>query len=671
MTIISSDNSVLITKPDTCDFDIRVNPNLLDFLIYTQNSSTLLLSGNGLFNSKLQGSVKISTNPSNILSTDSTGLLVIPPSLPTVTDEFVKVTSSDTTAGTLNTKLSAGTGISFTILNPGANEQLRINNTLSISSLGGISGSGTTNRISKFTGSASIGNSLITDNGVTVLIDGQIGTLFSTALYNNAVFMNNSSTGLGLRTVGGNGSGALGYAFKVEDYAQNARFLVNGDGTTYIYNLSTSGVVVNNSSGLLSTSSGTGIMKMSGGVVSYITDNSSNWDSAYTNRITSLTTTGTSGPATLVGNVLNIPQYSAVSTVSVTSTNGFSGTVSNPTTTPAITISTTITGLLKGNGTAISAAVAGTDYQSPITLTTTGTSGAATLIGNTLNIPQYTGGSGTVTSASVVSANGFGGSVATATTTPAITITTSVTGILKGNGTAVSAAIAGTDYQIPITASNGMSYSSGTVTLGGSLTNNTTITGGTYYMAFLGSIGTLNQSNTPFSAASTITTTGTETAQYIMSGVSGALVVNNASTFTPYTSSKHGAISGSVYKDSAGNWAGPLNAIYGCVQVAGTGNVTTTVAIRAYKVDLTSGRTFGGTITNAVGVYIDDISTSDVSASITNRYSIYQIGASDVNYLNGFLRMENLPVYADNAAASSLPPGTFYRTATGEVKVRY
>jgi hypothetical protein len=49
-------------------------------------------------------------------------------------------------------------------------------------------------------------------------------------------------------------------------------------------------------------------------------------------------------------------------------------------------------------------------------------------------------GAGTVTSASVVSANGFGGSVANATTTPAITLTTSVTGILNGNGTAVAAA---------------------------------------------------------------------------------------------------------------------------------------------------------------------------------------------------------------------------------------
>jgi hypothetical protein len=61
------------------------------------------------------------------------------------------------------------------------------------------------------------------------------------------------------------------------------------------------------------------------------------------------------------------------------------------------------------------------------------------------------GGSGTVTSASVVSANGFSGTVATATTTPAITVSTSVTGLLKGNGTAISAATAGADFLSALT----------------------------------------------------------------------------------------------------------------------------------------------------------------------------------------------------------------------------
>lgn len=58
-----------------------------------------------------------------------------------------------------------------------------------------------------------------------------------------------------------------------------------------------------------------------------------------------------------------------------------------------------------------------------------------------VSTPVVIAGAGTVTSVSVVSANGFTGSVATATTTPAITITTSINSpVLAGNGTALIAA---------------------------------------------------------------------------------------------------------------------------------------------------------------------------------------------------------------------------------------
>lgn len=63
-------------------------------------------------------------------------------------------------------------------------------------------------------------------------------------------------------------------------------------------------------------------------------------------------------------------------------------------------------------------------------------------------------GSGSVTTVSVASANGFAGTVANASTTPAITLTTSISGMLKGNGTAISAGTAGTDYVAPATATN-------------------------------------------------------------------------------------------------------------------------------------------------------------------------------------------------------------------------
>jgi len=171
-----------------------------------------------------------------------------------------------------------------------------------------------------------------------------------------------------------------------------------------------------------------------------------------------------------------------VTAVSVASANGLAGTVANATTSPSITLSTTVTGVLKGDGTTVSAATAntdyltppsgtallkagsggaltnaaaGTDYQGPISLTTNGTSGAATFAANVLNIPNYAAGAGTgtVTSASVVSANGFAGTVATATTTPAITLTTSISGMLKGSGGALAAAVANTDFQSPITLS--------------------------------------------------------------------------------------------------------------------------------------------------------------------------------------------------------------------------
>lgn len=76
-----------------------------------------------------------------------------------------------------------------------------------------------------------------------------------------------------------------------------------------------------------------------------------------------------------------------------------------------------------------------------------------------------TGLGGTVTTLSVVTANGFAGSVANPTTTPAITLTTTITGILKGNGTAISAAVPGTDYEVPLTFSTGLTRSTNTITV--------------------------------------------------------------------------------------------------------------------------------------------------------------------------------------------------------------
>lgn len=132
---------------------------------------------------------------------------------------------------------------------------------------------------------------------------------------------------------------------------------------------------------------------------------------------------------------------------------------------------------------------------------------------------------GTVTSASVVSANGFAGSVATATTTPAITLSTTITGVLKGNGTAISAATAGTDY------------SAGTSALSTGILKSTTTTGA-LSIAVAADFPTLNQSTTGNAATVTtnanltgpITSTGNATAIASQTGTGTKFVMDTSPT---------------------------------------------------------------------------------------------------------------------------------------------
>jgi hypothetical protein len=144
-----------------------------------------------------------------------------------------------------------------------------------------------------------------------------------------------------------------------------------------------------------------------------------------------------------------------VTSASVVSANGFAGTVANATTTPAITLSTSISGVLKGNGTAISAATAGTDYQVPITLTTSGTSGAATFAAGTLNIPNYSSG-GTVTS--ITAGTGLSGGTITSSGTIAIDATVAT---LTGTQTFTNKTITGLTSASTVLDSSGNAYAVG------------------------------------------------------------------------------------------------------------------------------------------------------------------------------------------------------------------
>lgn len=78
-----------------------------------------------------------------------------------------------------------------------------------------------------------------------------------------------------------------------------------------------------------------------------------------------------------------------------------------------------------------------------------------------------------VTAVSVVSANGLAGTVANSTSTPAITLSTTITGILKGNGTAINTAVAG-DFP---TLNQNTSGNAATATLAATVTTNANLTG--------------------------------------------------------------------------------------------------------------------------------------------------------------------------------------------------
>jgi hypothetical protein len=98
------------------------------------------------------------------------------------------------------------------------------------------------------------------------------------------------------------------------------------------------------------TSSGTLALAFASGYSLPTTASQTNWDTAYTNRITSAT-----APLSITSNVISISQ-------ATTSTNGY--------------LSSTDWNTFNNK-------------QGTITLTTIGTSGAATFVGNTLNIPNY------------------------------------------------------------------------------------------------------------------------------------------------------------------------------------------------------------------------------------------------------------------------------------------
>lgn len=104
---------------------------------------------------------------------------------------------------------------------------------------------------------------------------------------------------------------------------------------------------------------------------------------------------------------------------------------------------------------------------------------------------SYATGGGTVSTVAVATANGLAGTSDGNASAPTLTLTTTVAGVLKGNGEVISAATLGTDY------------SAGTSALATGILKSTTTTGA-LTIAVAGDFPTLNQNTT--GSAATLTT---------------------------------------------------------------------------------------------------------------------------------------------------------------------
>jgi len=226
--------------------------------------------------------------------------------------------------------------------------------------------------------------------------------------------------------------------------------------------------------------------------------------------------------------------------------------------------SPTAGGIAYGTGPALAVSAAGTVGQ----VLTSGGAGAPT---------WATDGGGTVTSVSVVSANGLAGTVATATTTPAITLSTTVTGLLKGNGTAISAAVSGTDYA-PATSGTSILYGNAA---GGF--NNVTIGTGVSFTA--GTLSATGSGGTVTSvAALTLGTTGTDLSSTVANGTTTPVITLQVPTAS---AANRGAL-------SAADWTTFNNKGSGSVtSVSFTGGIVT-VATPTTTPALTVAGTSGG-----------------------------------------------------------------------------
>lgn len=307
-----------------------------------------------------------------------------------------------------------------------------------------------------------------------------------------------------------------------------------------------------------------------------------------------------------------------VTAVSVASTNGFAGSSSGGAT-PALTLSTTITGILKGNATAISAATSGTDYSA-------GTSGLAT------GIIKSTTTTGTLT----IAVAGDFPTLNQNTTGSAAKWTTARN--LAGNSVDGSANVAFSNaFIVQGTADAGLSGAQFLGALATGIVKNTTTTGA-LTIAVAGDFPTLNQ-NTSGTAAGLSATlaiasggTGQTSKAAAFDGLSpmttgGDLIYGGASgTGTRLANGSSGQVLTSSGTTAAPTWTSAPNPLLSI-----TSQTTTYTALTTDDLILCSGSAFTVTLYTAVGNTGKVLRIKKTDASLTNAVTIDGNGSQTID----------------------------------------
>ena len=600
--------------------------NFTPILLYASSTPTNVPSAGNLTNSATGSEIAINIADKNLFFKDSGNVVNTVPIRQSSTSSDGWLSATDW--NTFNNKAPATSGTSLLYGNgSGGFSNVTIGSgvsfaggVLSATGAGGtvtsVSGTGTVNGLT-LTGTVTTSGSLTLGGTLNLSSPPVIGNTTPAAITGTTITANTqfvsenyyaqSILGGNLRTSGGTsllnwdggGSGnvTVNGGLLANPANKNVSLAPTGTGSVTI-NPATAGTINNMVIG------GTTPLAITGTTITATTFSGSG--ASLTSIPNSALTNSTISGVALGGNLFSLTAGTGVSFSAGTTYNGSA----------AITINATGTGGTVTSVAALTLGTTGTDLSSTVangtttpvitlnvpTASATNRGALSAADWTTFNNKQPAGSY--LTAVSVVSANGFAGT-SSGGTTPALTLSTSITGLLKGNGAAISAATSGTDYA-PATSGTSILYGNGS----GGFSNVTIGTG----LTFIG--GTLAST----ASGGTVTSVAATVPSFLsISGspitTSGTLAITLSGTALPTTSGGTGLTSftsgGVVYASSTSALATSSSLIFNGTNALGIGVTPSSWGSSFSVLELNTGTS---------GAFISNLSNNGFLALTTNAY---------------------------------------------------